>query len=132
VVELVLISTGSREEELDAVAAHAVVAGEQGGVPDGSGLAPWIVAGPHVDDDLHHVPGVSPHRRVVRVLDEMMLDGHRDRPRTLSWQMIPETVLAPRLISPWPRAKLESLGEPVWNPHGGIPGTIGIWPQPGL
>src|SRR5580692_5741881 len=83
VVELILVLAGSREEELDAVATDTVVTREQGCVADGSGFAPWIVAGRHADGDLHYVSGVSPHRRVVRVVEKMVLDSHRDRPRGL-------------------------------------------------
>src|SRR5271167_657572 len=36
VVEAVLVPAGSREEELDAVATHAVVAGVEGRAPDGA------------------------------------------------------------------------------------------------
>jgi hypothetical protein len=35
VVEVALVLAGSREEELDAVAAHAVVTGVEGRAPDG-------------------------------------------------------------------------------------------------
>ena len=87
-VELILILARSREEELNAVATDAVVAREEGRVPYRPDFAPRIVAGSHADDDLHYVSGVPPHRRVVRVVDEVVLDSHRDRPGG----MVPEVL----------------------------------------
>ena len=79
VVQVVLVLAGGREEELDAVAAHAVVAREQGRASDGSDFTFRIVAGPHADPDLHDVSRVAPHRRVVRVVHEVVLNRHDDR-----------------------------------------------------
>src|ERR1700691_2910202 len=79
VVQVVLGLAGGRELELDAVAAHAVVAGEQGRVSDGSDFAFRIVAGSHADPDLHDVPGETPHHRVVRLVYEVVFDRHGDR-----------------------------------------------------
>ena len=72
VVEVVLVSAGRREEELDAVAADAVVAGEQGRAADGASRAAAIVAGPHANPDLHDVPRVTPHHRDMRVVIEVV------------------------------------------------------------
>lgn len=77
-IQTVLVGAGGWEEELDAVAANAVVACEQGRVPDGADLASRVAAALHADDDLHDVPGVAPHRRVVGVVDEMVLHRHDD------------------------------------------------------
>src|SRR5664279_2825113 len=79
VVEVVVIPARGREEELDTVATDAVVTREQGRASDGSDLTFRIVAGPHAEDDLHDVPGETPHHRVVRVVDEVVFDRHGDR-----------------------------------------------------
>jgi hypothetical protein len=49
VVEVVLVAAAGAEEELDAVAADAVIAGVHGDVPAGPDLASGVVA----RDDLH-------------------------------------------------------------------------------
>src|SRR4029077_1382350 len=79
VVQGVVGLAGGREAELDAVAAHAVVASEQGCVSDGSDFTSRIIAGSHEDPDLHDVPGETPHHRVVRVVDQVVFDRHGDR-----------------------------------------------------
>src|ERR1039458_5210305 len=79
VVEVVLILAGSREEELDAVATDTVVACEQGRATDGSDGAVRVGAARDAELDLHDVPWVAPHHRVVGVVHEVVLHGHDDR-----------------------------------------------------
>src|SRR5438309_8059200 len=61
VVEVVLVLAGSREEELDAVAADAVVAGVQGRATDAADGAVLVGAARDPELDLHDVPRVAPH-----------------------------------------------------------------------
>src|ERR1700693_1555966 len=74
-----MVPAGGREGEPNAVAAHAVVACEQGRMAAGADLAPRVGAALHTDDDLHDVPGHTPHHRVVRVVDQVALDRHDDQ-----------------------------------------------------
>lgn len=73
-----MILTDRWKEKLDAVATDAVVAREEGRMSNGSDCTLEIVAGLYADDDLHDVAGVAPHHRVMRVIDEVVLDRHRD------------------------------------------------------
>jgi len=83
VVEVVLVLAGSREEELDAVAAHAVVAGVEGRATDGADFAVLVGAARDPELDLHDVPWVAPHNRVVGVVPEVVLYRHDDRATTI-------------------------------------------------
>src|ERR1039458_918434 len=76
VVEMVLIPAGRGEEELDAVAADAVVACEQGRASDGSDGAVRVGAARDAELDLHDVPRGGPHLRVVGVAGEGMIRRH--------------------------------------------------------
>jgi len=75
---VVLVPAGSREEELDAVAANAVVAGVESGATDRAESTLPVGAARDPELDLHDVPRVAPHFRVVRVVDEVVLDPHDD------------------------------------------------------
>jgi hypothetical protein len=79
VVQVVVIPTRRRKAELNAVAAHTVVAREQSHVADSSDFTPRVGAAPHANDDLHDVPGHTPHHRVVRVVDQVALNRHDDQ-----------------------------------------------------
>src|SRR5438270_321446 len=79
VIKVVVVLAGAREEELDAVRAHAVVTREQSDVTDRADLAGRVGAALHPNCDVHDVPGHAPHLRVVRVVAQVVLDAHHDQ-----------------------------------------------------